>query len=83
MSGRVGAVFARVVVRHPGLAWEALRLAVATAPPGWFRKPPFAPLPEPEYRDWRLATAYGSPGGTPTEREVEEFLRWRRDLRRG
>jgi len=82
LSGRMGTVFVRVVVRHPPLSWEAIRLAAATAAPDWFRKAPFVPRPEPRYRDWRLLTAYGRTDATPTAREVEEFLRWRRNLRR-
>lgn len=78
----MGTVFVRVVLSHPSLACEAIRLAAATAAPDWFRKAPFVPRPEPRYRDWRLQTAYGRPDATPTEREVEEFLRWRRNLRR-
>lgn len=82
LSRRTGTVFLRVAVRHPSLAWEAIRLAAATAAPGWFRKAPFVPRPEPRYLDWRMLTAYGRPDAAPTEREVEEFLRWRRTLRR-
>ena len=75
-------VFLRVAVRHPSLAWEAVRMALATASPDWFKKAPFVPRPEPSYRDWRLLTAYGRAGALPTGKEVEEFLRWRRNLRR-
>ena len=78
----MGTIFVRVAVRHPSLAWEAVRLAAATAAPGWFRKAPFVPRPEPGYLGWRMLTAYGRPDAIPTEREVEEFLRWRRALRR-
>ena len=82
VAGRMGTIFVRVAVRHPSLALEAVRLAAATAAPGWFRKAPFVPRPEPGYLDWRMLTAYGRPDAIPTEREVEEFLRWRRALRR-
>ncbi|MDE0377544.1 MAG: hypothetical protein OXK16_16515 [bacterium] len=82
VAGRMGTIFVRVAVHHPSLAWEAVRLAAATAAPGWFRKAPFVPRPEPGYLDWRMLTAYGRPDAIPTEREVEEFLRWRRALRR-
>ena len=82
VAGRMGTIFVRVAVRHPSLAWEAVRMAAATAAPGWFRKAPFVPRPEPGYLDWRMLTAYGRPDAIPTEREVEEFLRWRRVLRR-
>lgn len=75
-------MFLRVVVRHPSLVWEAVRMALATASPDWFKKVPFVPRPEPSYRNWRLLTAYGRAETLPTESEVEEFLRWRRNLRR-
>ena len=78
----MGSVFLRVVVRHPELAAEAIRVTLATAAPGWFLRFPFLPSPEPTYRDWRLQTAYGHRDRQPTPREVEEFLRWRRELRR-
>ena len=42
---RLSKVFVRVVLRHPVLAVEALRLALATATPGWLLKPPFLPRP--------------------------------------
>ena len=78
----IAIVFLKVVGRHPGLAGEAIRLAGATAAPDWFRKVPFLPRPEPTYRDWRLSTAYGRIDQTPTQKEMEEYLRWRKRLRR-
>lgn len=71
-----------MVIRRPSLAMEAIRVAAATAPPRWFLRLPFLPNPEPTYRDWRLQTAYGSREHEPSPREIEEFLRWRRGLRR-
>jgi len=81
MAG-LGTVFLRVVLRHPVLATEALRTALATATPGWFRQPPFLPRPEPTYRDWRLATAYGRSDADPSTKEMVEYLQWRRTLRK-
>ena len=78
----LGTVFVRVVVRHPSLAAEALRLALATTAPGRLRSFPFLPRPEPIYRDWRLATAYGRSDGLPSFTEMVEFLQWRRNLRK-
>lgn len=77
----MGKVFLQVVLRHPVLAAEALRLALATAKPGWLLKPPFLPRPEPTYRDWRLATAYGRADVQPSTAEVVEYLQWRRSMR--
>lgn len=75
-------VVLRAVLRRPGLAAEAVRLAAAVVPRGWWRRPPHLPLPDSEYRRWRLTTAYGRGDQAPTVREMEEFLTWRRRLRR-
>ena len=80
--GSLGPVFVRVVIRHPVLAVEAVRLALSVAPPGWMGSAPFVPLPEPGYRKWRLVTAYGRDDCLPSPAEMVEFLRWRRRLRR-
>ena len=80
--GGLGKVFLGVVVRYPSLAPEAVRLALATSAPGWLGKFPFLPRPEPVYRDWRLVTAYGRRDCLPSPTEMEEFLRWRRSMRR-
>ena len=76
-------VFVRVILRNPTLAIEAIRFAWATAPAGWIRRPPFLPLPDPAYRDWRLTTAYGRSDAPTTTTEMREFLEWRRGMRRG
>lgn len=78
----LGTAFLRIALRHPVLGVEALRLALATATRGWIRRPPFLPRPEPTYRDWRLATAYGRSNTRPTDKEVLEYLRWRRNMRK-
>ena len=82
VRGELARLFLGVPMRHPLLAAEAVRFALASAAPGWFRKAPFLPVPEPGYRDWRLITAYGRPGHLPSPVEIEEFLRWRRSIRR-
>lgn len=69
-------------LRRPALAATALRLALASAPRGWWRKAPYLPLADPEYLGWRMDTAYGTAGGTLTAREAGEFLAWTRRLRR-
>ncbi|MGH2667915.1 MAG: hypothetical protein ACRDH5_02130, partial [bacterium] len=54
---------------------QALRLAR----PGWWRRRPFLPLPDPDYVRFRLQTAYGSEG-EPTGGDVVSYLRWCRDF---
>lgn len=70
------------MVRHPGLWPTALRQAVRMAAPGWWRRPPFLPLPDEAYLRFRLQTAYGS-GGVPEAGDVVAYLRWCRDFPRG
>jgi hypothetical protein len=43
---------------------------------GWWRRPPFLPVPPPEYLAWRLHTAYGETGRLPTVDEVDRYVRW-------
>ena len=43
---------------------------------GWYRRPPFLPLPPAEYMDWRMHTAYGEEEALPSPRELERYLRW-------
>ena len=75
-------VFLRVLLRRPDLLVETLRLLGAVARRGWFRRPPFLPAADPEYVQWRSLTAYGRADSLPSVKEAEEFLLWRRRLRR-
>lgn len=75
-------LFLGVAIRHPGLAAEGVRFALAVSAPGWARTTPFLPVAEPTYRDWRLITAYGTAEHLPSAGEIKDFLRWRRRIRR-
>jgi hypothetical protein len=66
---------------HPGLWPTAVAQAFRLARPGWWRRPPFLPLPDPGYVRFRLETGYG-PGGEPEPGDVLAYLRWCRDFRR-
>ena len=69
------------LLRHPSLwpigATQVLRLAA----PGWWRRRPFLPLPDPSYLRFRLQTAYGDPGREPEPGDVVTYLHWCRDFR--
>ena len=67
------------VLRRPGLWPVAAAQARRLARPGWWRRRPFLPLPDPDYVRFRLQTAYG-PGGEPTADDVIAYLRWCRDF---
>jgi hypothetical protein len=69
---------AAYVLVHPALWWSTLRLLVRMAAPGWWRRPPFVPLPDPAYVRFRMETAYGT-DGTPTTRDLVAYLRWCHD----
>lgn len=74
---------AAAVLPHPSLWWTALRQTLVLAAPGWWRRPPFLPLPAPDYLRFRLETIYGGAGDRPLEpSDLLDYLRWCRDLPR-
>ena len=46
------------------------------ARPGWWRRVPFLPLPDAAYLRFRMQTAYGGDGGSPSAEDVVTYLRW-------
>jgi len=58
------------VVRRPDLWATALRQARRTAPPGWWKRRPFLPVPSGEYLDFRLVTQYGDAAHRPEADDV-------------
>ena len=78
MSGWGSLVFAlaRRALRHPSLGMDLLRVAWRFRRRGWYRRPPFLPLPASEYLRWRMLTAYGDPNAVPPAEDVERYARW-------
>ncbi|HEX5614176.1 MAG TPA: hypothetical protein VFZ83_03380 [Acidimicrobiia bacterium] len=80
--GRIAATFwMRVVLavaRHPRLWATALVQLHRLAPSRWWRRPPFVPVPDRRYLEFRWATAYGA-GRTPTPVDVVAYLEWCRE----
>jgi hypothetical protein len=76
---RVGAKFwvraAAALARTPRLWPTALGQAGRLSRPGWWRHPPFLPVPDPEYVRFRLDTQYGS-GAAPDPEDLVVYLRW-------
>lgn len=65
------------VLAHPSLWVTGARQAFVLAAPGWWRRPPFLPLPAPDYLRFRLETAYGGSGDGPMAPEdLVTYLRW-------
>lgn len=78
-------VWPRVVVAvlaRPSLWATAVAQVFRLARRGWWRRPPFLPLPDREYLRFRMQTAYGGdpPPGRPRVQDVLTYLRWCRDF---
>jgi hypothetical protein len=75
-AAAAAAVVASVALRPwlwPAAGAEALRMAK----PGWWRRWPPLPLPDPALWRFRLETAYGKEGdGVPDPRDIRSFLLW-------
>lgn len=67
---------AGLALRRPGVIPHLAGAAWAFRARGWYRRPPFLPLPSRAYLRWRMETAYGDPDAVPTDDELERFLRW-------
>lgn len=63
-------------LRRPRLLASLVRAAWRFRARGWWRRPPFLPLPPPEYVDWRMHTAYGDGGREPTADELARYVQW-------
>ncbi len=69
------------VLPHPSLWLTAVSQARRLARPGWWRRPPFLPLPAPDYLRFRMETAYGGAGDQPpAPGDLVTYLRWCRDF---
>ncbi len=70
------------VLVRPHLWGTALRQVHRLAPRGWWRRPPFLPLPDPGYRAFRQVTQYGDESHLPVVEDVLVWLEWCRALPR-
>lgn len=64
------------VLRRPDLWPTAVVVVLRLARPGWWRRPPFLPLPDPDYWAFRAVTAFGAVDAPPDPREVITYLEW-------
>lgn len=68
---------ATAVLRRPRLWATACSVLLRTARPGWWRTPPFLPVPDATYLRFRMETQYGGDGTTvPEPRDVLTYLEW-------
>ena len=70
------------ILRRPRSIPGAVRASFALAPIGWWRRPPFLPLPDKRYWQFRLETSSGGEGTTPpSPDEVVEVVEWSQRMR--
>ena len=72
---------ARVALTRPWLLPALFGLGWAVRRRDWYRRPPFLPLPPPDYLRWRMETAYGGQDVGPPAEELRRFLAWARRMR--
>lgn len=80
MSEVVPAGVLAALARRPSLWPVALRCLLALARPGWWRRWPPVPVPDPAYVRFRTRTQYGDAGHVPTPADVVAYLEWCRGL---
>lgn len=73
--------FARYFVFHPGDLAVVAAAAWRLRRSGWWRQPPFMPVPDPRYWKFRIATAFGVEPRSPEPREVVDVAKWSRRIR--
>jgi len=54
----------------------AVRQCLRLAEPGWWRRWPPVPAPDPDYLAFRFQTAFGDRGAGPAPADVVAYLRW-------
>lgn len=75
MSARWWWKAARALLTRPDLWVVAVTQLFALARPGWWRRPPFLPLPSSSYLRFRLQTAYGD-AREPEPEDLVNYLHW-------
>jgi hypothetical protein len=78
-------LIARLTVRallNPRIALDLLTMMWAFRRRQWWQRAPFLPIPDREYLEWRLHTAYGDELSLPPVEDVVRFARWRRRILR-
>ncbi len=73
---------AGVVVTRPRLWRTALVQARRLTPTGWWRRPPFLPVPDRAWLGFRLQTMYGRSDAAPDSAALVHWLEWARRVDR-
>jgi hypothetical protein len=76
-----------MVLLRPRLWSTALHQGMRLARPGWWRRAPWLPLPDPDYLAFRFETQYGGGSATgageaaPAPDDLVDYLEWCREMR--
>lgn len=76
MSWRLVFALTLRALRHPSDGLALARVGWRFRRRGWYRTPPFLPLPARDYLRWRMYTAYGSDDAVPPADDVIRYARW-------
>ena len=87
MRSSVGVYFRAIlaVAAHPSLWVTALRQLFRLAPPRWWRRAPFLPIPDRDYLRFRMETQYGTAPESANVMDADDlvvYLRWCQTLGR-
>lgn len=76
--GRDIAVVLTAVAAHPSLWWTGVAALARLSRRGWWRRPPFLPVPGEAYWNFRLVTAFGGSGvdAVLEGADVVAYLQW-------
>ena len=70
------------VLAHPSIWGVAVVQLFRLARPGWWRRWPPMPVPDPEYLRFRMQTMYGDPTHEPEPGDLVTYLKWCRRFER-
>jgi len=66
----------RALAPHPTLWPTAIAQLRRLAPRGWWRRPPYLPVPASDYLAFRSQTMYGDAARLPEPADVVTFVHW-------
>ena len=70
------------LARRPRLWPTAVAQGIRLVPRGWWRRPPFLPVPDRAYVAFRRTTQYGGARAPIVGDDLVQYLAWCRSLRR-
>jgi hypothetical protein len=66
----------RYLLGHPASAVTLARAGWRLRREGWMHHPPFLPLPDANYWNFRVVTVMGSSGGMPSPASMVDAAKW-------